>query len=409
MRQIVAIYVLMLSLVPVFFASCKDPHEGGVVYPDASDTCDRTVLVYMLGSNTLGGFVESNISAMQRAVAKGALNNGNLLLYIDRYNALPTLERLSFQNKTVERTVVKTYENRNSATVDVMSSVIEDMKELYPAASYGLILWSHANGWYPAYISDEMVSNATTRSFGDDEGKAMNIDDVARAIPDSTFDFILCDACYMGAVEVAYDLRRDCRYYVASPAAIMGGGFPYEKILGDLFSCEKPIPENLIEVCRSYMTYYRSYFDPYATISLVDMGELDMLSRSIAMALEQSTDTLRISTIQQFSQEKGVSISYQNLFFDLDDYVQNVCADTVSYTHFSDCLDRVVLYSDATDSFLSNVSGRWCPFPINRCCGLAAYIPGACSDEIIDTYYKTLSWYGTVYGAVDEMPVIIAD
>lgn len=53
----------------------------------------RTVLVYMLGSNTLGGFVESNISAMQRAVAKGALNNGNLLLYIDRYNAPATLER----------------------------------------------------------------------------------------------------------------------------------------------------------------------------------------------------------------------------------------------------------------------------------------------------------------------------
>ena len=93
----------------------------------------------------------------------------------------------------------------------------------------------------------------------------------------------------------------------------------------------------------------------------------------------------------------------------LDEYVQNVCVETVAYTHLSDSLDRVVRYSDATDSVLSNVSGIWRTYPINRYCGLAAYIPGACSDEIIDTYYKTLSWYEAVYGAVDEMPVIIAD
>ena len=63
----------------------------------------------------------------------------------------------------------------------------------------------------------------------------MNIDEISLAIPDSMFDFILCDACYMGAVEVAYDLREDCRYYVASPAAVMGGGFPYEDIVEHLF------------------------------------------------------------------------------------------------------------------------------------------------------------------------------
>ena len=409
MRLFVSIYVLMFFVASAFLSSCRDAHEEGIVYPGVSDTCDRTVLVYMLGSNTLGGFVENNISAMQRAVSNGFLNNGNLLLYVDRYNALPTLEQLSLYNNSVKRTVVKTYEDRNSATVDVMSSVIDDMKALYPASSYGLILWSHASGWYPAYITAEMVTGTTTRSFGDDEGKAMNIDDVARAIPDSTFDFILCDACYMGTVEVAYDLRNDCRYYVASPAAIMGGGFPYEKIIGDLFSCEKPVPENLIDVCRSYMTYYQGYFDPYATISLIDMRELDALAHAVGLALKQSTDTLHLSAIQQFSQEKGTRVSYQNLFFDLDDYVSHACADTLAYTLFSACIDRTVLYADATDRFLSNVVGVWQSFLIKQYCGLAAYIPGACADEMIDTYYKSLSWYEAVYNEVDKMPVIVAD
>ena len=93
----------------------------------------------MLGSNTLGGFVESNISAMKKAVEKGALHNGNLLLYIDRYNTVPTLEKLSLRDGAVERTVVKSYEDRNSATVEAMSSVCDDVRTLYPASSFGLI------------------------------------------------------------------------------------------------------------------------------------------------------------------------------------------------------------------------------------------------------------------------------
>lgn len=151
----------------------------------------------------------------------------------------------------------------------------------------------------------------------------MNIDEISLAIPDSWFDFILCDACYMGAVEVAYDLREDCRYYVASPAAVMGGGFPYEDMVEHLFSCDKPIPENLIDVCRSYMDYYRSYYDPYGTVSLIDMHEMEALAHSVRLALVSCVDSLEISDVQQFSQEKGTRLSYQNLFFDLNELCQS--------------------------------------------------------------------------------------
>ena len=208
----------------------------------------------------------------------------------------------------------------------------------------------------------------------------------------------------MGAVEVAYDLREDCRYYVASPAAIMGGGFPYEDMVEHLFSCDKPIPENLIDVCRSYMDYYRSYYDPYGTVSLIDMHEMEALAHSVRLALVNCADSLEISDVQQFSQEKGTRLSYQNLFFDLNDYVSRVCIDTLAYSIFADCLDRTVLYADATDRYLSKVSGVWKSFPIEQYCGFAAYIPGASSDEVADLYYKTLSWYKTVYEGI-EVPV----
>lgn len=403
MRLLSPIYILMSLCLMTFFSSCCNSHQGAVL-PAENDSCDCTVLVYMIGSNTLSGFVESNISDMQKAVEKGALHNGNLLLYIDRYGA-PTLERLSLVNGSVERKVVSTYDSRNSASPEVMASVIDEVKTFYPASTFGLILWSHANGWYPAHIDADQELLRSTRAFGDDEGEAMNIDEIAAAIPDSTFDFILCDACYMGAAEVAYDLRAECRYYVASPTAVMGAGFPYKDVITHLFSVDKGLVEKLTEVCRSYMDYYRSYRDPYGAVSLVDMSALDLLSRSVNGALRHQTDSLAVDSVQQYSQERGLSVSYQKLFFDLDDYVARVCADSSAYAHFADCLDRTVIYADATERYLSSVVGVWRSYPLEKYCGLSAYIPGAVadSDEVIDLYYRSLLWYKKTYVGIDEI------
>ncbi|MCD7710714.1 MAG: clostripain-related cysteine peptidase [Porphyromonadaceae bacterium] len=380
-------------------SSCSETDSSLEPGTTSADSCHRTVLVYMLGSNSLSSYIETNISAMKKAVEEGALHYGNLLLYIDRYNAQPTLEQLSLHDGEVERTVIQTYENDNSATVEVMSAVCADMEELYPADSYGLILWSHANGWYPK------TNQVVTRSFGDDDGEEMDIDEVASALPDSLFDFILCDACYMGAVEVAYEWRKDCRYYIASPATIMGVGFPYEEMLPHLFSCDSPIPENLVEVCKDYMDFYRSYDEPYGTISLTDTRELDALSRAMHLVLAGAVDSVSVASLQQYSQERSSAVSYQNLFFDLDDFVQSVAADSSAYAAFTDCLSRAVLYADATEEYPSQVYTRWLTFPIKHYSGLSVYVPGAAENTRIDDYYRTLSWYGQVYEDIDEIPL----
>lgn len=351
--------------------------------------CDRTVLVYMVASNSLSGFDIENIENIKRAVEKGALNGGNILLYIDRYNSSPVLERIGLKNGVAEEIVIKTYENGNSVSPTVMRTVIDDAVELYPAASYGLILWSHANGWYPT------SRTVKTRSFGDDDGKSMNISQLAEAIPDGIFDFIICDACYMGCVEVAYELRHDCRYYISSPAPVMGKGFPYEEIVPELFFAESSLEATMIEVCREYMRfYYQNYNPPCGTISLVDMNGMEALASEVKSAL-QSRYAVDLASIQQFSREED----YENLFFDLDDFVQAAAgADASSYEYFSDCLKRTIIYADATDEYGCNDNwDHFHKYPIEHYCGLAAYIPGARSETWLNTYYRTLSWYKAVY------------
>ena len=82
---------------------------------------------------------------------------------------------------------------------------------LYKAESYGLIYWSHGEGWIPTPLP-------STRWIGNDKtggGHYMNIEDLKLVLQNAPhFDFIMFDACFMQSVEVAYELRDCCDYYI---------------------------------------------------------------------------------------------------------------------------------------------------------------------------------------------------
>ena len=59
----------------------------------------------------------------------------------------------------------------------------------------------------------------------------MDLPDLAEVLSPYRFDYILFDACFMGSVEVLYELRHSARYFIASPAEILADGFPYHLIL----------------------------------------------------------------------------------------------------------------------------------------------------------------------------------
>lgn len=98
---------------------------------------------------------------------------------------------------------IENYPEQNSADANVMKKVISTAFNQYKAEKYGMVFWSHGEGWIP--------SPAKTRWFGQDGNNYMDIADLHAALqvaPD--LDFLFFDACFMEAVEVAYALR-DCR------------------------------------------------------------------------------------------------------------------------------------------------------------------------------------------------------
>ncbi len=354
-------------------------------------TVQRTVLVYMLSDNNLGEsyrFDSRNINDMLQVAANGELNGGNLVIYRDGYEKNPQLILIKADgNGKSEQVVINEYPDRNSATPEVLGEIIEETVTRFPAEEYGLILWSHCTGWAPKNssiaLAPRRIGDPPTRSFGDDGGQHLELDELAQAIPDGQFHFILSDACFSGGVEFAYQLRNKTDYYIGSVAEVMGAGMPYSLTIPRMFYPEM----DLTGVCHSIYTHYNalSGANRTSTVSLINCSRLETLADVVATILENHPDeSVDINEIQHFDRQSPY------ICFDLEDYLSRL-ASAEEAQELKEALNKVILYQAATPYIISSSN------KVDKHCGLSCYILDSGKDAVLDGYYQTLDWYNRVY------------
>ncbi|OYD87520.1 hypothetical protein CDG77_28845 [Nostoc sp. 'Peltigera membranacea cyanobiont' 213] len=175
--------------------------------------------------------------------------------------------------------------------------------ENYPAENYAVILWNHGTGWKEDDIYAFARSRGVEIQASQDEVRSLtrnhrrlsrafflssitevlqleNEDSRAIAFDDSSLDFldnaklqqafqeaeaitgkkvslIGMDACLMGMVEVAYQLRTNANYMVASQEVEPLTGYPYTAILQNLTANPEMTSEVLAKlIVQEYGRYY---------------------------------------------------------------------------------------------------------------------------------------------------------
>lgn len=376
--------LFVLLITTILLVGCEDMQVEKLA-PNAPLT--RTVIVYMVANNDLYKNAIENIKQMESAWKS---SYGNLIVYLSPINGNPYLLKITKgDGKSVVSPIVKQYSKQNSCDPIVMKAVINDIINLYPADSYGAILWSHSTAWLPTnnlslykqsktYSTDD-PSVPRLKSFGDDNGKKMEIEELTKGLP-LKFDFIIFDACLMANIESLYELRNKAQYVIASSTEVLEMGYPYDKIMDDLFTTEP----NLEKIADAYFNSYDvlNGISRSATVSIIKMDEIDKLAEVtnhliVSNYPKNDLQSLNLSSIQQ------LDTWLKNIFYDFGDFIQQAYP-TADLTEFNEQLDRVIVYKKNTPQFYNK-------FYIKKHCGLNCFIPHSASTSLDNAFAET-SW-----------------
>lgn len=354
---------------------------------DEVEPSNRTVLVYIVADNNLNTYGYGNIDHILEGASQAKLNGGHLLVYFDPADDVPRLYEIQTANgKSAEKSILKEYEEQNSLSTEVMQGVIQEALHLRPANEYGLVLWSHGTAWFPKNIFNML------RSFGQDQGEEMSIRELASALPDHTFDFILFDACYMASAEVIYELKDKANYIIASPTETLAQGFPYDRIIAPMFQPKA----DLEKICSAFYNYYQDQTSPLhqsATVSLTTTAPLEKLAAIVGDIVKGKEEAIYALPVGEMQQLEYLTTRYHALY-DFDDFIARL-ATPEQYSEFQNCLEETVLYKLATpkSTYAYNNGAQ---IEMNHFSGLSIYVPQEALPAL-NEWYKNTSWYQTVF------------
>ncbi len=398
MKPLTRLYIVLLSVIlSAIISGC----QSDTPRPAPENTTPRTVLVYMIANNNLGyasaHFDLNDIAEMEIAARNGALGTSRLIVFHHSYTdaASPRLIEITAQGQKV----LKTYTlDKTSASEEVMNRVIADTKQFAPARKYGIILWSHASGWWNTGVD---LHAKSPRSFGYDNSPSntMSITSLKNVLTGKDFDFIYFDCCFMATVEVAYELRKCAEWMIASSAELPANGTPYHLVLPYLMK----EGADCSQAARTTFEYYNDRYNPSAsprenpdafgcTFSALYLPNMERLAECIkGIYASKKYPVTEYATIQQFAPQTG-----RWDYCDLDDFIchmdgiKGVAGEWSSYDWFESALSDVVRGHGSTPGIhLQNT------FTVNSHCGLTTFVPRSPDD--FDRYnYRALAWYRVV-------------
>lgn len=412
MRLKINVYAILLAACGLLsLQACEKVEAEDIVFEEKS----RTILLYMVSNNDLAPTAVSNI----RKILKGYIpTDGNLAIYCNDFDlstgrmkgtSTQLVNLYKDESGTIVRdTIIPKFPAKNSATKAQLLSVMNIVRTALPAKEYGLVFWSHGTGWLPSGyysakhenenengirrgLSDGGVPEIRHRwpaapggtdpyahmvkSFGREEGVEMPITDLASAIP-YKMDFIAFDACLMGGIEVAYQLKDLCDYFIASPAEILTEGFPYSTIMEKFFKADYPAAAEAIY--DSYEAQAGQFHS--VTISVVKTSELNAVAdaaREVFANYRSAIDTLDVSKIQPYFRYD------KHWFYDIKNFMDRLAgADAAA---FDAALENAVIAKFTT--------GRMINLDIDpeRFSGVSTYINNP-ANSTLDSYYQGLKW-----------------
>ena len=437
---------LLLAVMSIY--SCSPDEFGFTPTPSPGRTEDRpsvrvpvkdwedVFIVYSMGYNDLDGFIRDDIKELLTSPLMTNPRDVMLIFshlanhypgeYYSRWNepTKPTLTQISRNiDGTIQRDTIKIWpDTQIGVDTRTLNEVLTLVKENYDAERYGMLMSSHGSGWCPSgYLSDPSKHETSSPTDDDNpleiyraqaeppllynlarpdeipvksmgahfitkyEAIEMEIQDMAAAFP-FKMDYLIFDACFMGAVEVAYELRNVTDIFIASQTEILADGMDYQTMAKYIYETDEP---DLRGFCQRFFDHYNAQSGQYrsATISMVECSRLENLATVCKDIFGNYRENLALIKEDRTKIQKYYRNTQSNhrWFFDLGDIVKNCGLSPEDQAKFDEALNNTILYKAATPVFMSS-------FYINTHSGLSMYLPYTTGRDYLNNFYKSLEW-----------------
>lgn len=406
--------------------------NAGTRMPGKSNGSVRAHLMVSFGFNSLSSYLVEDIKDLEDGFIPGNGAQDNLL-FVFSHSAQgsysqptsPVLTRLYkgangqiFKQKLLE---LPSGEIPNSK--ENLALIFKYIQDRYHPDELGVLMSSHGTGWTPPgycskpasfekeseWLSPTLFSVPRwgesfvperdfevfplTKSFGETKiasnpgtSYETDIKELAESIP-YKLDYLILDACFMGGVEVAYELRDKCRFLCFSQTEILADGMNYKTMMSHLLEKKEA---DVISLGNEFYDYYnkQSGYNRSATISVIDCSKMDPLvevcedffSRHDIDSKNCASDELQPYFRSQYAKNHG-------WFYDLRSIFVAAGADEEELKLLDAALAQSVVYNEATEYFMEGYGG----FRVKYHCGFSMYLPYP-EKKYLNNYYKTLAW-----------------
>ena len=372
--------LLFAFLALILCVSCHDELEL------PKTTWKRVVVVYMMGENSLSTYAQRDLNEIRSAM-KTIPDSCQLVVFFDNSRNETTPQILTFEAKGGEKTLFTYKTDPISTDSATLQQALKTIVMASPADSYGLVMWSHGSGWLPQKPRYSIGVDNGKNSTSSNIGTEMEIPTLANILRKTgeQWDYVFFDACFMQTVEVAYELRNEVKWCIASPAEIPAEGAPYHEMLPTLFDDE---PWRIAE----------AYYDHYKTqggivISAIRTSEMEHLATATAPLIASLPSYPATEGIQQYFALEYPE-QWEPEFFDMGSAMHAWFES--DYQAWLEVARQAVPYHYATQEWTTGYPDFFEPKLTDEAhnLGISMYIPTERGRQ--NEAFKRTSWYKRV-------------
>ena len=412
MRKFFGSFLMMCSLL-LGLVSCSDEAF------DVDSVNKQTILVFMPWTGSSSGtgltyYLRNNLDSISQGIidSKG-LSNSRLMVFFSESAGSSKLYEFQYDatQRTVNRIEVKAYQGNSYNTADGFADILNEVRQRAEALNYSLIIGAHGCGWtyksdwvnYPymarpnagfAQKGSTSYPTATgnfsgiqygpdpnkpvTRFFGSVslEENALDVPTLAEGIKLSgtKMQYILFDACYMGNVETAYELKDVTNFMISSSSEIMGAGVPY-KTTWSYLNCSAP---NYSGFVNGVVNFYKNSSDPFCNMAAIDCRQME----NLAQVMKEINSKYTLSSSVPLDSIQPLDGFSHNLFYDMSVYIDSLVPSGSLKDKYTSQMKLTIKAAAHTEQAYTALSYRGTTFKVKNYCGLSISDPSQHSVAI---------------------------